>query len=65
MKSLDIIFLLLKAVMIIGCTIYVIVNLISWATTKDNKKLKKAAVAFGGTFLFIITLSVIEFYFIY
>ena len=65
MKPLDIIFWLLTGVAIIGCTIYVLVNLISWATTKDNKKLKRAAIVFGGTFLFVIALHMMASYFIY
>lgn len=64
MKSIDIIFMLLKGIAIIACMIYVLMNLILGLSTKDNKKLRRAAFVFGGTFLFIIALSVIEFYFI-
>lgn len=62
MKVVDIIFLLLKAVIIIATTVYVVFNLTLWFTTKDNKKLKRAAIAFGGAFLSVIALSIVEFY---
>ena len=41
--------------------VFVILNFISWRTTKDSKKFKKAALIFGGIFLSILILTGIEF----
>lgn len=52
---------LLKALIIITGMVFVILNFISWRTTKDSKKFKKAALIFGGIFLSILILTGIEF----
>jgi hypothetical protein len=52
---------LLKALIIITGMVFVFLNFISWQTTKDGKKLKKAALIFGGIFLSIVILTGIEF----
>ena len=52
---------LLKALIIITGMVFVFLNFISWRTTKDGKKLKKAAIIFGGVFLSIVILTAIEF----
>ena len=39
-----------KAVIIITGMVYVKKSFISWRNTKDSKKLKKAALIFGGIF---------------
>ncbi|GAA4317502.1 hypothetical protein GCM10023149_15070 [Mucilaginibacter gynuensis] len=51
---------LLKVVIIITGMVYVILNIISWRKTKDNKKLKRALVIFGMIFLSILILTIIE-----
>jgi hypothetical protein len=52
---------LLKALLIITGMVFVILNFISWRTTKDGRKFKKAALIFGGIFLSILILTGIEF----
>jgi hypothetical protein len=59
--TIYIILTLLKAILIITGMVFVFLNFISWRTTKDVKKLKKAAMIFGGVFLSILILTVIEF----
>lgn len=51
----------LKALIVIVGIVFVLLNFASWLTTKDSKKMKKAAIIFGGMFLSIIILSGIEF----
>ena len=50
-----------KVLLLIAGMVFVLLNFASWLTTKDGKKLKKAAVIFGGTFLSIVIISGIEF----
>jgi hypothetical protein len=52
---------LLKALIIITGMVFVFLNFTSWRTTKDGKKLKKAAIIFGGVILSILILTGIEF----
>jgi hypothetical protein len=59
--TIYIILTLLKAAIIITGMIYVFLNFTSWRSTNDRKKLKKAAIIFGGVLLSIIILSGIEF----
>jgi len=51
---------LLKVAIIVTGMMYVISNFISWKRTKEGKKLKKAAIIFGGIFLSILILSAVE-----
>jgi membrane-associated PAP2 superfamily phosphatase len=51
---------LLKALIIITGMVLISLNLISWRKTKDGKKLKKAAIIFGGIFLSTLILTGIE-----
>lgn len=60
-NTIYIILTLLKALMIIAGTVFIFLNLISWLTTKDDKKLKKAAIILVGVFLTLIILTGIEF----
>jgi len=60
-NTIYIILTLLKALIIITGLVFVILNFISWRTTKDGKKLKKAAIIFSGIFLSILILTGIEF----
>ncbi|MDB5140274.1 MAG: hypothetical protein JWR12_2190 [Mucilaginibacter sp.] len=60
-NTIYIILTLLKVLIIVPGMVFVTLNLISWWTTKDGKKLKKAAIIFGGVFLSILVLSGIEF----
>jgi hypothetical protein len=60
-NTIYIILTLLKALIIITGMVFVILNFISWRTTKDGKKLKKAAIIFGGIFLSLVILTGIEF----
>lgn len=55
-----IILTILKAVIIITGMVFLIKNIALWLTTKDNNKLKKAAIIFGGIFLSLIILTGIE-----
>ena len=50
-----------KVLLLIAGMVFVLLNFASWLTTKDSKKLKKAAIIFGGTFLSIVIISGIEF----
>jgi len=56
-----IILTLIKAIGIITGMVYAFVNFISWRKTNDSKKLKKAAIIFGGVIMLIIVLTGIEF----
>jgi hypothetical protein len=60
-NTIYIILTLLKVLIIAPGMVFVTLNLISWWTTKDGKKLKKAAIIFGGIFLSILMLTGIEF----
>jgi tryptophan-rich sensory protein len=60
-NTIYIILTLLKAVIIIIGMLFLFSNLISWWKTKDNKKLKKAAIIFGLIFLVMLLLTGIEF----
>ena len=60
-STLYIIITLFKAIIVITGMVYVWLNLISWRNTKDGRKLKKAAIIFGGIFLSIIILTGLEF----
>ncbi|MGN6178932.1 MAG: hypothetical protein ACTHNW_07110 [Mucilaginibacter sp.] len=60
-NTIYIILTLLKAVIIIVVMVYVSLNLTSWWNTKDGKKLKKAAIIFGGIFLSLLILTGVEF----
>jgi Na+/proline symporter len=56
-----IIITLVKAIIIITGMMYLISNFISWRKTKDDKKLRKTVMIFGGIFLSLIILTAIEF----
>jgi hypothetical protein len=56
-----IILTLLKALIIITGMIFAFLNYMSWRKTKDSKKLKRAAIMFGGVILSILILTGIEF----
>lgn len=60
-NTIYIVLTLLKAVIIIAGMVYVSLNLISWWKTKDGRKLKKAAIIFGGFFLSLLILTGVEF----
>lgn len=60
-NTIYIILTLLKAVIIIVGMVYVSLNLTSWWNTKDGRKLKKAAIIFGGIFLSLLILTGVEF----
>jgi len=52
---------LFKVVIIITGMVFVILNINSWRKTNDSKKLRKASLIFGGFFLSVLILTVIEF----
>jgi len=60
-NTIYIILTFLKALIIITGMVFIFLNFISWRTTKDGKKLKKAAIIFGGVFLSLLILTAIEF----
>jgi heme A synthase len=60
-STIYVILTLLKAVIITTGMVYAFLNFMSWRKTRDSKKLKKAAVIFGGVILLIIILTGIEF----
>jgi hypothetical protein len=60
-NTIYIILTLLKAAIIITGMVYLLFNLISGIRTDDRKKLMKAAIIFGGTFLSLLILTGIEF----
>ena len=59
-NTIYIVITLLKAIVIITGWVYMVLNIISWRKTKDSKKLKKAAIIFGGIFLIVLILTGIE-----
>jgi len=62
MQTIYVILTILKAAVITIGMGYCFLNLISWTRTKEGKKLKKAAIVFGGVFLSILVISIIEVY---
>jgi len=59
-NTIFIIITIIKVLIIIPGMAFVTLKLISWWRTKDRKKLKKAAIIFGGVFLSILVLTGIE-----
>ncbi len=60
-NTIYIILTLLKALIIIVGMVFLILNFISWQTTKDSEKRKKVVMIFGGICLSILVLTAIEF----
>lgn len=60
-NTIYIILTLLKVIIIIIGWVFMIINIIAWRKTKDNKKLKHVAIIFGCIFLGLILLTGIEF----
>lgn len=56
-----IILTVLKALLIITVMVFMFFNFIIWRSTKDEKKLKKIAIIFGGVILTLLILTGIEF----
>lgn len=60
-SAIYIILTIVKLVIIVTGMVYVVLNFISWTRGKDSKKLKRAAIIFGGIFLSVLTITIIEF----
>ena len=60
-NTIYIIVRILKAIIIIVGMPFLILDLISWFKTKDNKKIKRAAVIIVGIFILLMMLTGLEF----
>jgi peptidoglycan biosynthesis protein MviN/MurJ (putative lipid II flippase) len=60
-NTIYIIVTILKTIIIIVGMPFLILDLISWFKTKDNKKIKRAAVIIVGIFILLVMLTGLEF----